>query len=317
MKQEQKLKSRRWLKWLALIMLLAFGIWQLNVSKPGTEIIGCPVDCALEVEALQTEPLHILSFNMLHGFPDFTYLEQRTTLLMQEIGRLDLDIVLLQEVPWTKEHGHIAQKLAQQGGFNYAYLRANGNRALIGFEEGSVILSRYPLTNMSFTELRPPATFYENRIVIHATVEGPQGPVDLFVTHLTHGKDTVNEAQTESLIAFVQEEAMYPAIVAGDFNAVEDSPQIMKLANIWQDSYRLAHPDDSGETCCVTNLINSSANELQTRVDYLFLMPTAKQTFNVIDIQRLFAEPFETANGRLWLSDHAGLLATIAIESQP
>jgi endonuclease/exonuclease/phosphatase family metal-dependent hydrolase len=251
---------------------------------------------------------------MLHGFPNFANLEQRTALLNGEIGRLAVDIVLLQEVPWTNEHGQIVEQLAEQNGFNYVYLRANGNRRLIGFEEGAAILSRYPLKNLSFAELQPVAGFFENRIVLHANVETPQGNIDLFVTHLTHGKESINAAQTEALLTFVQNTANFPAIVSGDFNAVEDSPQILKLAEVWQDSYRLTYPNDPGETCCVTDLTNSPPNDLQERLDYFFLVQRAGEMITTLKIERVFAEPFAVANGRLWLSDHAGLLATVTIE---
>ena len=317
MSQEQQYKGQPWIKWLVLVMVLALGILLLNVSKPGAEVITCPTACAKALSSAKIEPLRILSFNMLHGYHDFTYLDQRTALLAKELDRLAVDIVLLQEVPWTSEHGQMAHKLAQHGSFNYAYLRANGNRRLIDFEEGVAILSRYPLTNISFTELRPPATFFENRVVMHATVELSPGPIDLFVTHLTHGKASTNQAQVEALINFVQSEAKHPAIVAGDFNAEEDSPQIRQLANLWQDSFRLAHPNDSGATCCITNLVNAPITDLQTRIDYLFLVSAAGQTFRIEAVQRVFDEPFETTVGQLWVSDHAGLLATVTIEPQP
>ncbi|WP_420631027.1 endonuclease/exonuclease/phosphatase family protein [Candidatus Leptofilum sp.] len=316
MEQAQKRYPLRWIIGIGLF-LVVMGIFQMNVSKPGKDVIACPVECAETINSSAQEPLRILSLNMLHGYPDFAFLEQRTELLSQEIGRLDADIVLLQEVPWTKEYGQIGQQLAEWGNFNYAYYRANGNHALIGFEEGSVILSHFPLENITFTELHPPAGFFENRIVLHATALSPHGPIDLFVTHLTNGKQTINAAQTEALLTFVQNEATHPSLVVGDFNAPEDSPQIVALADLWQDGYRLAHPEAVGATCCVSDISNALIKPLQTRIDYLFVVPHAESTLTIVEIDRVFVEPFETANGRLWLSDHAGLLATIRIEPQP
>lgn len=109
------------------------------------------------------------------------------------------------------------------------------------------IFSQYPLKQISYTELQPVAGLFENRVVLHATVETPHGDIDLFVTHLTSSKASVNAAQVESLLAFVQTEATHPAIIAGDFNAVESSPQMIRLAEIWHDSYRLAHPHEPGQ----------------------------------------------------------------------
>lgn len=299
---------------LGFVLLLAAGLFFLNISKPGSSPVACPSACAAEKFSTANKPLRILSLNMFHGHPDFTQFEQRTALLSQEIGRLAPDILLLQEVPWVSQHALMAQQLAEQNGFNYVYLRANGNHQLIGFEEGVAIFSQYPLKQISYTELQPVAGLFESRIVLHATVETPHGDIDLFVTHLTSNKASVNAAQVESLLAFVQTEATHPAIIAGDFNAVEDSPQMIKLAEIWQDSYRLAYPDELGPTCCISDLVNSPTTELQERVDYLFLAPIGTNGLNLVTVDQVFAEPVTAVNGRLWLSDHAGILATIQVE---
>ncbi len=320
MNQAKKYPSRYRALWLALILLLASAIWLKNVSKPGTEPVVCFDTCTrnqASPESEQVKTLTVLTLNMLHGFPQFNDLEQRVRLLNQTIGRLNVDFVLLQEVPWTNEHGQIVQSLAEQNGLYAAYLRANGNQKLIGFEEGVAILSRYPLHNLSFAELKPAAGFFENRVVLHATAETSLGNIDLFVTHLTHGDTAVNAAQAESLLTFVQNTAVYPTIVAGDFNAVEDSPQILRLASAWQDTFRLAHPNDPGRSCCLPDLATATAQDFHRRVDYLFTVPGTNHTIQTGQIQQIFHEPVATANGRFWVSDHAGLLATLTIEPAP
>jgi len=82
---------------------------------------------------------------MLHGFPGFELLDERLQTIADEINLIEPDIVLLQEVPWTLRRGNAAKHLAEQTEMNYAYLRANGNRWAIGFEEGEAILSLFPL----------------------------------------------------------------------------------------------------------------------------------------------------------------------------
>ena len=62
---------------------------------------------------------------MLHGFPKFKFLPERLEMIASEINRLDPDIVLLQEVPWTLKIGSAAEFLAEKTGMNHAYLRAN------------------------------------------------------------------------------------------------------------------------------------------------------------------------------------------------
>jgi endonuclease/exonuclease/phosphatase family metal-dependent hydrolase len=78
---------------------------------------------------------------MLHGFPTFHRLGERLELIVDEARRLDADVVLLQEVPWTPAMGGVAEALAARLAMNHVYLRANGNRGAILFEEGEAILS--------------------------------------------------------------------------------------------------------------------------------------------------------------------------------
>jgi hypothetical protein len=70
----------------------------------------------------------VLSLNVFHDYPHFEYLPECLDLIAEEIRRLSVDIVCLQEVPWTWEFGNAAELIARQVGMNYVYLRANGNR---------------------------------------------------------------------------------------------------------------------------------------------------------------------------------------------
>ena len=300
---------RRWL-WLILpALLLLIGFWLLNVSRPGARPEGCPEGC---VTALSRSdgPLRILSLNMLHGFPRFEHLDARLQLITAEIARLDPDIICLQEVPW--HWGSAAQELAGRAGMNYIYLRANGNRRAILFEEGEAILSRFPLRDPVATELEPSAGFFEHRVALQATVSTPWGDLRVVSTHLTHGEPAVNEAQAESLIAFVDASSSgTPAVVAGDFNARQDSPQIGALyAAGWIDTFRTAHPGEPGLTCCIDNLADPDQAHSR-RIDYIFLIP-GDGTFSIVDSRVVFDQALPSGDGPLWASDHAGLLTRLS-----
>jgi endonuclease/exonuclease/phosphatase family metal-dependent hydrolase len=256
---------------------------------------------------------------MLHGRPDFETLPQRLALIADEIRRLDADIICLQEVPWTPEVGNGAEWLARQTGMNYAYLRANGNRRLIRFEEGEAILSRFPLRETHFTELKPRADFFEHRVALGARVGTPWGDMNIFVTHLTNGEPEDNHGQANSLRAFVDASGEGPAIIAGDFNARENTPQIAMLSDGWLDAYRMANPGDSGLTCCISDLFTPGASveegaleAMEKRIDYLFLRLDQGQAFSLLEVQRVFDRPFAKEGGWLWASDHVGLLMTLA-----
>ncbi len=257
-----------------------------------------------------------MSLNVLHGFPRFGHLSERLDRIAEEIRAQDADVVCLQEVPWMPHLGSGARYLAERAGLNYQYLRANGNRWAILFEEGEAILSRYPLRDATFIELKPRAGFFEHRVVLAATAVTPWGDVRFFVAHLTHGAPEVNRAQAASLMAFVAAPGGGPAIVAGDFNATEDTPQIQALTRQWVDTYRAVHPNDNDEgyTCCADDPSAGLAERLEERIDYVFLAPGTAHSTEVVSSQRVLDQPFRTADGWLWASDHAGLLTVIQLE---
>ncbi|HFD40212.1 MAG TPA: hypothetical protein ENJ31_10265 [Anaerolineae bacterium] len=332
-----------WRRGAALLAaaLLLIG-WLLNVSRPGRRAVGCAADCAAAPER-QPGPLRLLSLNMLHGFPRFAHLEPRLDLIAAEIRRRDADIVLLQEVPWTPQLGNAAHRLAAQTGYNFLYLRANGNRRAILFEEGEAILSRYPLRDASWIELEPQAGWFEHRLALRATAATPWGDLPLIVTHLTNGDAAINRRQADALRAFVEsnmspgapagtkipharrwtssklvqpvrEGSGGPVIVAGDFNAKEDSPQMQALAARWVDAYRAVRPDEPGRTCCVDDLTAGPGEPLEKRIDYLFLVPGGEA--HVISARRVLTQPTRTAEGWLWASDHVGLLVEVALQEE-
>lgn len=299
---------------LALLSGLVLTFWVMNVSKAGVEVEACLQECSKDGER-RDGLLRVMSLNVHHGFPNFENLSSRLNLVIEEIRRQDADIVCLQEVPWTRELGSGAEYLSRSTGLNYLYLRANGNRRAIFFEEGVVILSRYPLKDPGFVELKPQAGFFEQRVALRATAATPWGDVHIFVTHLTNGDPEINQKQVESLALFVESSIRGTAIVAGDFNATEDSPQIESIAHKWVDTYRAANPDDDGLTCCIDNLLSGLTEPIEKRIDYVFLVTGEEQEVELKDTQRILAQPFQVQGSWQWASDHIGLLATIGIKN--
>lgn len=303
---------RRFGSWIALALLLA--IWVLNASRVGSPE-GCPANCAKVT--LSDEPvLRVMSLNVLHGFHRFENVSKRLDHVAEEIRSREVDFVLLQEVPWTLRVGNGAKYLADRTGLNYLYLRANGNRWTILFEEGEAILSRYPLSEPVFAELRPRVGFFEHRVVLSAKASTPWGEIILCVTHLTDGEDAYNRDQAYSLITFVAGLPDSPKIVAGDFNASEDSIQIQTLADHWVDTYRSVHPVDDGYTCCIDDLSADPNERLEKRIDYIFLAPGGGSSVRVVRSQRVLNRPFQNGGGWLWASDHIGLLTIIEFDQR-
>jgi endonuclease/exonuclease/phosphatase family metal-dependent hydrolase len=245
---------------------------------------------------------------MLHGFPDFEDLPVRMELIAQEIRRLDADVVLLQEVPWTIRTGNVAKALAGELGYNYLYYRSEGNKWLIFFEQGEAILSRFPLKDPAFSRLTPRVNLFETRVALGAVALTPWGRVTFVDTHLTDQAPQKNSGEAQSMRKFVEALPGDLRVVVGDFNAREDSPQIRLLSAVWSDAFRMAHPGEAGLTCCIDDLKAAPTEPLEERIDYIFLTGASRPAGRVISIRRVFDEPFPQEGGWQWASDHVGLM---------
>ena len=297
-----------WKLFLPIILVILLVLFVLNASIPGQKVLGCGNGCALDRQRTEGA-FRVVSLNMLHGFPSFKDLSLRIDLIAQEIRRLDADVVLLQEVPWTTKTGYVAETLARQLGYNYLYYRANGNKNLILFEEGEAILSRFPLSEAVTTELQPGADFFDTRVALGATVDTPWGKIRTFVTPLTNQDVRLAGGQAESLRKFVEANTTGLAVVAGDFNSEEDTPQITELSNLWTDAYRVSQPVEPGLTCCIDNLNAGPDEPVEKRIDYIFLV---NWTGKSLRVQKVFDRPFQVNGGWQWASDHEGLMAEIS-----
>jgi endonuclease/exonuclease/phosphatase family metal-dependent hydrolase len=307
----QTTPPRRWhRRWLAVLGVPVAIVWLLHVSRPGTVVSGCAQGCATAAPR-NDATLRVMSLNVLHGFPRFGRLRQRLDGIADEIRRQDVDIACLQEVPWTPHLGSAARYLALKSGLNYLYLRANGNRRAILFEEGEAILSRYPLRHVASRELLPRAGLFEHRVVLWATAVTPWGDLNVFVTHLTHGDPEINRAQVASLKTCVGQAGELPSIVAGDLNATEDDLQIATAG--WTDTYRAANPEDQGYTCCIEDLSTRSEENLAKRIDYVFLV-SGSEPIEVEDSRRVLDHPVQLGGSWLWASDHVGVLTTLSVQ---
>jgi endonuclease/exonuclease/phosphatase family metal-dependent hydrolase len=285
---------------------VAIALWVLAASRPSLWPSGCERGCANAERS--PGPLRVLQLNMLHGFPRFAHLDARIDLIVDEIRRREADVVLLEEVPWTATTGSVVSDLARRTGMEHLFRRANGNRRGILFEEGEAILSRFPMRDAATTELPRGNHFYQHRIALAATLDTPWGPLRAVVTHLSGDSARVSVAQIEALRNFVGSPA-YPVIIGGDFNAREDSPAVVALAQEWTDLLRAASPPDTGATCCVDNLTAPPSAELHERIDYLWT--TGTDGSRVLDASRILVQPQRVGEGWLRASDHAGLFAVI------
>jgi endonuclease/exonuclease/phosphatase family metal-dependent hydrolase len=292
---------------IAAFIIVLLGYWLLNVSTPGTKIASCLTACA-PAPSPPDSTYTVVSWNILHGFPNFENLPERLDQVIAILQANPADFILLQEVPFTLKTGNAAVYLAKQLGMNYVFVRANGNRFAIGFEEGAAIFSRYPLSKPRVYELAPSAGFFENRIVLQTIAITPHGDITLYSTHLTNGDTVINQGQATHLQTIVAENSTGMAIIGGDFNARPSSPQIKSLQPSWLDSFTISSIPQNDKTCCLDLSAPNPTEHLLQRIDYIFLGFRERESLTVLDYQTLSANENPQKS---WPSDHLAVWVSI------
>jgi endonuclease/exonuclease/phosphatase family metal-dependent hydrolase len=264
------------------------------VSRPGGSVrVGAEPHENLVLEGT----LRIATLNLLHGHPEYAHQAERLDRAGAILAGLSLDILCLQEASRTPVVDNAARWLADSLGMSGVYARANGNYALIRFEEGEALLTRVGVRGVGWGELKPEAGFFENRIAVWGTLETNMGTVVVFCTHLTNGVQAVNVGQLESLMELVEaQRAGRPAVVAGDFNAEEHEAHMRRLPTWWHDAFRTVNPGEAGGTS-----VDSGK-----RIDYVFLVDGAAAGWEILE---------STTFGGPSISDHMGVLVWANLHS--
>jgi endonuclease/exonuclease/phosphatase family metal-dependent hydrolase len=241
----------------------------------------------------------VLSANLWHDWPRHRRLPDRLETVARLIEDEGVDVALLQEVTRTRDL-QADRWLSARLGMTSTYSRANGHRDAIGFEEGLAIISRYPMRSPKAEHLPPSAAPWVRRMALGAEVETASGGLSAFSVHLgllpRH-----NAAQLTHLLGWVASAARgLAAVIAGDFNAHETSPQIRRARHAWLDVFRHLHPHADGTTHELRWPWGKALR--RRRLDYVFLQAGARR-WRVVEARTI--EGFGRA------SDHRAVLARL------
>jgi len=273
--------------------------------------------------------LRILTYNLLHDgpwsgfFENGTHLEERLDMTIQELRRLQPDIIAFQEASDSRRHGNVPQRIADALGYHMVFAPATErifgigrlNRLIIsilGFKEGPAILSRYPIVDSEVYDLPRCRYRLDPRILLRAEIDIPAGPVQVFSAHTSKGDECQLQRVGE---LFQAHRGTGQAILMGDLNTGEQSSVLAG----WQkepgfiDVFRLANPGVSGGT--VWQDIHVERSTADRRVDFIFLLGGRKVEGPIVRSSRLaFDRPGRLPSGAvLWPSDHRGVLAEIEV----
>ncbi len=229
--------------------------------------------------------LNVLCYNLRFG--ELASLEQLAEYILSE----NPDVVALQEVDVRTNRSMAPHQNGKdfitELGFRTGMLTAYARTIdFSGGYYGIGILSKYPFEQTRKVMLPIPEGSNEQRAVLLADVELPGGRAFTFAcTHLDHSTSAVRIIQVQALDEVLKSNRL-PLIIAGDFNARPDSPEIK---NGMKD-YLQACSDD----------FTSPSHDPRSKIDYIFCYPAAAWKI------------MEAATPRQNLSDH--LPVTVVVQ---
>lgn len=243
-----------------------------ETSKPSlNNIIPKKNQKKLTTEDNQNLRLRILSYNIHHAEGVDGKLD--IPRIAQVILSVDPDLVALQEVDKnTIRTGKVNQdiELSRLTKMNSVF---GSNITFQGGQYGNAILSKFPIIkNKNF--LLPNVDSGEQRGLLQSQIQiSNKENVLFFSTHLDHRRsDTERLASAKAINQIISLDNKSPAILAGDFNDVPDSPTLKELGKVWLRTNKKI-------------LRTIPASKPSRQIDYIFVQP--KERWKIIESQVL------------------------------
>ena len=243
-----------------------------ETSKPSlNNIIPKKNQKKLTTEDNQNLRLRILSYNIHHAEGVDGKLD--IPRIAQVILSVDPDLVALQEVDKnTIRTGKVNQdiELSRLTKMNSIF---GSNITFQGGQYGNAILSKFPIIkNKNF--LLPNVDSGEQRGLLQSQIQiSNKENVLFFSTHLDHRRsDTERLASAKAINQIISLDNKSPAILAGDFNDVPDSPTLNELGKVWLRTNKKI-------------LRTIPASKPSRQIDYIFVQP--KERWKIIESQIL------------------------------
>lgn len=246
------------------------------------------------------DTLTIVSLNIWHDRDDWP---RRLGVILDTLRAERPDVLCLQEVLQHETLPNQAETIGDRLGYHRTFSSVDGPEQPKRY--GNAILTPHPLAEASMRKLEP---LDDYRTAAHARIEVGERPLDVFCTHLHHtpeGGET-RATQLRDLLGFIREtkRAAAPVLLAGDFNAPPDAPEMRLLDAAFADAYAEAHPNQVG---VLVTTLNTALGHTPRRIDYVFY--ERGSALLSVETRLLFTEP--AADGT-WASDHFGVLARFA-----
>lgn len=249
-------------------------------------------------------PLSIVTFNLYHDKADWP---RRRALIVEELRALHPDVIVLQEVLQHETLRNQAEDLAEALGYRAYFASVDPQGKARRY--GNAILTRHPVLASDWTPLRPRE---DARTAAHVRIDVEERPLNIYATHPNYRDDAEGERmrrqQFGDLLEFIARTAGdAPSVVAGDFNAASDRPEIRAAMDAdFDNAYDRLHPDANRDPRAHATLNPHYFPDDPRRIDHVYLQRDALRPLEArIVLNR------EGAPGA-WPSDHFGMYVRFA-----
>ena len=201
---------------------------------------------------------------------------RRRELIVDAVREVDPDVIGFQEIRHDGARDEDGRNQAEQLSARLPDYQIVSEPAQVDADadrwEGLAIFSRLPIASTDHVELsRDPSDSRDNhqRIVLHAEVDTPAGPLHIYDTHLSLSRDGRRRTVRE-ITAFTGRYAA-PAVLLGDFNEAPGEEAIRHITDGagFLDAWPALHPDAPGHTFSSDNPYTKTDDS--RRIDYVFL----------------------------------------------
>lgn len=241
----------------------------------------------------------VVTLNLWHDKADWP---TRQAHIASTLRALQPDVIVLQEVLQHASLPNQAQTLAAALGYRHVFASVDAPDAVRRY--GNAILTRHRILAEDTRSLQPADDY---RIALHVRIALDDGtPLDVYAAHLHHTPEggDIRRQQLDDLLAFIDATNRGAAsIVAGDFNAAADAPELSALRARFRDAYGLVHPQAAADAPGHSTL--NPAFHAPQRIDHVLF---DARTLAVEHAKRVFDAPMPDG---AWASDHVGVVVSL------
>lgn len=243
--------------------------------------------------------------------------ERRRSAIEASLKPLEADVIALQEA-WADGDDNQAADLGRILGYHHAYQGSEQGEEL---GTGNAVLSRWPIRTTDWRPLPGERESGERRCVVFAEIDGPNGSIPVFVTHLNwrRAHSHIRQRQITEIARFVASKSSrgYPPIVCGDFNAEPTSEEIRMMTGrsavpieglVFRDAWHDGGDGGAGHTWDNANSFTQPNLQPDRRIDYIFVGQAGARGAGEVVGCRLAGN--EVVDG-VWPSDHFAVMAEL------